>query len=674
MNLEEYRSDRERFLNDLNDIENLIKIGEVRNFLGIDDDILKNFTYKDLKKFVLDKINNLSDLEKRELLELKKIAMDKYLRSFVREDDIQRQGPFTGYISLDKQFLKYYKEDMLDKMTPHMNIYDYMIKDNKDSDDMAIYYFKNRISYKKLDKLIRKCASSLINMGVVEGDKVVLCLANTPEALILFYALSLIGAVPVFVHPLSSEIEIRNSINEVESKFIFVIDSSYDKVLNIVSDTSLSKIITVSPGDSMPSIMRGLFKFTKDYINLKNDKRQILFNDFMKFGNGEIYDGESKYSLDRLAVILYTGGTTGPSKGVKLTDDNFNSMVSQFLTSIDKFQRGDHLLAIMPCFHGFGLCSSMHLPLSKGVSINMIPKLQKNKIVSYFKSNKVSCVIGVPTLFEAIISTVSNELSSSDIKKYFSSVKMFVVGGDVNSVRDKINDFCNRYGLDIEICDGYGLTEAVAGVTFSSNGYSKEGTVGIPMLKTNIKIVDPKSRDELPIGEVGEMAFSGPSIMRGYYNNFRDTSHSLDNGWLYTGDMGRIDEDYLTKFEQRKNDMIITSGYNVFPSKVSSVIMEHPLVRDCVVIGGYHPYKKEVPIAYVIFNYNISDEMMECAKAEIMSLCKKKLSGWEIPYDIFRVEYYPTTKMGKVDKGALQKEYFDSLSEVKSKTRKKGRY
>lgn len=676
MDLRKYEVNREESLNNLDDFSSMVEIESVRKFLGIDK-ILKDISKEEIESIVKNKISDLTEVQKRDLLELKKIELDKYLRSFVRRDSPQRQGPPTEYVSLDKGFLMYYSEEMLEKMTPYMSIYDYMMRDNKNSDDMAIYYFGKKITYKQFDELIDNCMKSLISMGVKEGDIVSLCLANMPETLALFYALNKIGAVANMLHPLSSEVEIRDSLNKTNSKFLFVIDSSYQKVLNIMDDimddVDLEQIVTISPVDSMPFVINKLFRLTKEYVKLDKDGKHVLFKDFIQMGRGLNIDIGNRYYPDRTAVILYTGGTTGPSKGVELTDDNFNSMVDQFLTSVNKFERGDHVLAVMPAFHGFGLCSSMHLPLSKGVSINMIPKLQKGKIVSYFKSNKVSCVIGVPTLFEAIINTVESKLTSKEIKKYFAPVKMFVIGGDVNSVREKIKAFCLKYDLDIEICDGYGLTEAVAGVTFSSNGYNKEDTIGIPMVKTNVKVVDPETREELPKGQVGELAFSGPSIMQGYYNNEEDTNKALADGWLYTGDMGSVDGDNLIRFEQRKNDMIITSGYNVYPNKVSSVIMEHSLVSDCVVIGGYHPYKKEVVVAYVVFSHEVTEDMREFVKEEILSLCKKNLSEWAIPYDILEIDCFPKTKMEKVDKKALKKKYLEYISKSSGKTRKKGK-
>lgn len=673
MDLRKYRIDREEFLNNLGDFSSLVEIESVRKYLGINNSILEEKSKEEIDKIIENKVNSLSEVDKINLLELKQIELDKYLRSFVRNDGLQRQGPLTGYISLDKPFLKSYSEEMLDHITPHMSIYDYMIKSNKNSNDMAIYYFGNRMTYKQFDKFIDECVKSLINIGVKESDIVTLCMANTPETLALFYALNKIGAIANMLHPLSSELEIRDSLNITDSKIIFTIDSSYQKLLNIVDDTKLEHIVTVSPANSMSLVIKNLFRFTKEYVKVNKDKRHISFKKFIQLGRKQEINIDNTYHPDRTSVILYTGGTTGPSKGVALTDDNFNSMVDQFLTSINKFERGDHVLAVMPVFHGFGLCSSMHLPLAKGVSINMIPKLQKDKIVGYFKSNNVSCVIGVPTLFEAIINTVETNLTDKEIKKYFASVKMFVVGGDVNSVRDKIKSFCLKYNLNIEICDGYGLTEAVAGVTFSSNGYNKENTIGIPMVKTNVKIVDPITREELPNKEVGEMAFSGPSIMKCYYNNEKSTNKVLDNNWLYTGDIGSIDDDNLIRFEQRKNDMIITSGYNVYPNKVRSVVMEHPLVKDCVVIGGYHSYKKEIPIAYIILERELSKEMIELIKEEILCLCRKKLSGWEIPYNIIDIDCFPKTKMEKVDKEKLKRMYLDYTSQFKVKTKTRRR-
>ena len=561
------------------------------------------------------------------------------------------QGPPTGYASIDKPWLKYYsKEQIINKM-PKMSIYDYMIKNNKNHlNDIAINYFDKKITYKEFNSMIEKCSRSFLKNNIKEGDIVTICMPNTPEAILAFYALNKIGAVANMIHPLSGQNEIKDFINEVDSKMILTIDASYNKIANIADETNLEKIVVVSPADSMPTTTKIAYNILNKNENLIVDNRMQLWKDFINSSkNYENREEYPKYYENRLAVILHTGGTTGNPKGVKLTDDNFNSMVEQFLSTASNFERNDKMLTIMPVFHGFGLCSSVHLPLSAGVTTILIPKLNAKRLDKLIKKNKPNHIIGVPTLFKGMIN--NKKLQKTDL----SFLKYVVSGGDLvkDSLENDINDFLKAHGSSAKLNKGYGLSEAVAGASFSSDDYNLIGAVGIPMVSTNIKIVEPGTEKELRQGEVGEICIKGPTVMQGYYKKEEETKSTIKNGWLHTGDLGYYDND-VYYFSQRKGNMIISSGVNVYPSNIEQVIENHDAVSACAVIGIYHPYKIQVPKAYIVLKdgYEYTDEL----RKEIDDLCKKNLNVYSVPYKYEFREKLPQTLLGKICRKELEEE------------------
>lgn len=596
---------------------------------------------------IKEEINELKEYREKlsKLSEEEEVKRNIYLKK-IQTGEIQ--GPPIGKLSLDKNWLKKYTDKELSIKIPHMKIYDYMMKDNLNHfNDKAIVYFGKSITYKKLDKKINAFARSLKQDGIKKGDIITVCMPNTPEAIIAFYAINKIGAIANMIHPLSGQQEIKNYLREVNSKMIITIDSSYNKITNIADETNLQKIVLVSPADSMPIWTKMAYKFSQRKNKLTHDIRAISWDNFIKNGSNYNKEIEEEYEKNRTAVILHTGGTTGIPKGVELTDDNFNSMVEQFLQTANNFERNDRMLTIMPVFHGFGLCSSVHLPLSAGVMINLIPKLNSKKLDKLITKYKPNHIIGVPTLFKGIIN--NKKLKKVDL----SFLKYVVSGGDLvkDSLENDINDFLKEHNSSAKLSKGYGLSEAVAGATFAYNGYNNPTSVGIPMVATNLKIVKSGTNIEVENGEIGEICLYGPTIMKGYYHNETETNSSIKNGWLHTGDLGYYENDSLY-FAQRKGNMIISSGVNVYPSNIEEVIEKHDSVSACAVIGIYHPYKIQVPKAYIVLKegYELTDEL----KKEIENLCKKNLNVYSVPYRYEFRDKLPQTLLGKINKKELE--------------------
>lgn len=599
--------------------------------------------------------NNMINVCEKTLSKEEKIKRNLHLKKLLSGEVL---GPLTNMPNIDKDWLKYYTEEQLKNISvPEETMYSYMKKGNLNYlYDIAINYFDKEISYKEFLKKIDDCAKSFKKNGIGEGDIVTICMPSTPETLISFYALNKIGAVANMVHPLSSENEIKYFVNRVKSKMIITIDATYEKVKNIVGETKLEKVVTVTPKDSMPFPLSALYSVSSQATKIKDTSQMTKWKDFIKEGKDIEEVKEVPYKKDRAAAILQTGGTTGTPKGVVLTNENFNSMVEQFKVNAENFKRGDNMLAVMPPFHGFGLCSSNHLPLSYGVTVNLIPKININEIDKLMKKYKINHIVAVPTLFKGMMMVINKKEKEGKLKNFdLSGLKYAVSGGALakNGFESNVDNFFHTHGTDTKLCKGYGLSEAVAGVTFATGDMKDENTVGIPMVDTSIKIVDPETKEILPNEEIGEICIQGPTVMKEYYDNLEETEATLIDGWLHTGDLGYMKEGQLY-FSERKGNMIISSGVNVYPNEIEQVIESHQAVSACAVIGIYHPYKEEVPKAYVVLKpeYEMSEEINE----EIQDLCKKNLNRYSIPASIEYRESLPQTLLGKISHIQLKKE------------------
>ena len=501
---------------------------------------------------------------------------------------------------------------------------------------------------------IDKVAVSFKTLNVKKGDVVTICLPNVPEALIAFYALNKIGAIANMVHPLSAEEEIKEAVLSTKSKYLIMLDSFYSKVKDSVGSMRLNNVIFVSPADSMGIFLKLGYKL----ININKYKKYPkngFFISWKKFVNKsrktriQIVD---KYGKDTPAVILHSGGTSGKPKNVVLQNRAFTMAVKQEGICLKNLNVGDKVLAIMPNFHGFGLSVCMHSPIALGFTSILIPQFDAKKFDILFKKNKPTVVVGVPTLFEALIS--NNNIKNLDL----SFLRYAICGGDIlpKSLEDKVNEYFENHNSPARITQGYGMTEALAAVCLSIDEKSKSGSIGIPMPGNYIKIIDPATRKTNPYNEVGEICINTKGLMMGYLNNESETNDALqihDDGhvWLHSGDLGYMDEDGFIFCKGRLKRMIITSGYNVYPSHIEEVIESHPAVLQCTVVGVPHKYKQEVPKAFIVLKEGFHGLFV---KSEIKEYCKKNLAKYMMPYEFVYRKQLPKTKIGKVDFRKLQ--------------------
>lgn len=564
---------------------------------------------------------------------------------------------------------KYYSKKDRQVEIPDISLYK-IIKEQAlmNPNNVAIDYFGKKITYKNFIKEIDKAARSFRCYGIRPGDVVTICMPNMPEGVISFYALNKIGAIANMIHPLSAEEEIKNYLNEADSVMLVAVDICYEKIERILSETKVYKVILVSANDSMPKALSLGYTLTKG-LKIRKPKSMEVYTywkDFIKKSELYNYEYEVKSKKDITSVILHSGGTTGIPKGIVLTNGNLNALALQVKIVFKDIIPGDKILAIMPIFHGFGLGVSVHSGFVLGAEVVLVPQFSAKTFDNLVKRNKPQVIVGVPTLFEALLN--NKGFNGMDM----SYVKHFVSGGDslTEKQNDSINEFLRNHGCNINVEQGYGMTESVAATALAFGKANKPCTIGIPFPGNYFKIVAKGTQEEVKFGEVGEICVCGPTVMQGYYNNEKETNlvlqiHKDGNIWLHTGDIGSMDEDGVITYVQRLKRMIISSGYNVYPQQIEQVIETHPEVLKCTVVAMPHKYKVQVAKAYIVLKEGISPS--GSLKKEIKELCEKNLSKFSIPYDYEYRKSLPKTLIGKVDYKQLEREAIEKSIEMEEK-------
>ena len=553
---------------------------------------------------------------------------------------------------------KYYKKDERDIEVPNVSLYEHLKEKNKDNmDSVAINYFNKKMTFRYFFGEINLCAKALRSQGIRPGDVVTICMANTPEAVISFYAVNKIGAIANMIHPLSAEEEIKNSLITTNSVMLIAINLSYKKIKEIVDETNVYKTIIVSPGDSMPVLLKVGYYITQGRkVEVpKKSESNMYWNDFMARGKSFTEKVLAKTTKDQPAVILHSGGTSGTPKNIVLTNGNINAVAKQAEIVFYDINNTDRALAVLPLFHCFGLVVCVHGPMCLGASTILVPQFDAKRFDKLITKYRPTFIPGVPTLFEALLT--NKHMDNVDL----SYVKYVISGGDSLSVakNEVVNKFLKSHNCQRNIIQGYGMTETTGPVTFGSMGSDVLGSVGIPLPGNEVKIESVETREEVPFGEVGEICISGPTVMPGYLDNEKETNDILEKDnkgkiWVHTGDLGYMREDGVIFFTSRLKRMLIVSGYNVYPSHIEEVIMEHEAVLNCGVIGIPHPYKVQVPKAYIVLNNGI--KVTNKIKNDIKEYCEKNLAKYMLPKEYVFRESLPKTMIGKVDYRELEKE------------------
>ncbi len=561
--------------------------------------------------------------------------------------------------SKNSPWLKFYQEENIPTHIdfPDCSMVDMVMQSaEKWPDNTAYTYYGHKVTYKNFVKKIEKTARALKNYGVKEGDRVTICMPNTPEGITMVYAVNMVGAVCNMVHPLSSEKELEYYIKVAESKYVLVIDAVFDKVYRLRDTAQLERIIVVRPSDGLGILKKRLYNtlHIKKVRLPSNDNRVVLWEDFI--ANSYFYQGnyhEERSGKDP-AVIMYSGGTTGAPKAVLLSNRNINAESTCDAVMIRQVVPGATVLSILPIFHCFGLGICIHTPLCKGMGCILIPAFSHKQFAEIIKKNNPNFIVGVPTLFEALTNT---KLRRDDLE----SVTAVICGGDSldHNLRDKVNDFLKNHGSDAKIRVGYGLTEGSGAVCLSPEHIFADGIIGVPLPETGFKIVKNNTFKEQPIGEEGEICISGPLVMAGYIGDDSETAQALrrhDDGktWLHTGDLGYVGEDGLVYFAQRLKRIIVSSGYNIYPTHLESIINSHEAVLTSIVIGIDHHYKGQVPKAFIVLKsgYRPGKRL----EREIRELLERNVPIYALPAAYEFRDKLPQTKVGKVAFTELEKE------------------
>ena len=535
-------------------------------------------------------------------------------------------------------------------------------QENPDLD--AYIFFGKKTNYGRMMDDINQCAKGLKAIGVKKGDRVTVALPNCPQGVTIFYAINMVGAVASMIHPLSSEKEIEFFINDSKSVMAITLDQFYGKFDAIRKNVCIRNLVITSIKDVVSLPVKIGYNLTegRKHDKVPKDADIILWKDLM--GRGRTYVGEYRDENDAgdASVILYSGGTTGLNKGILLSSYNFNALAMQTAGVNPNYKVGDRMLTVMPIFHGFGLGISVHTVLVHGGCCILVPRFTPQSYAKLMMKYKCNYIAGVPALFEALIRMPKMEnVDLSFLKGMFS-------GGDSLSIelKKKVDNYLYEHNSSIQVREGYGTTECVTASCLTPIHTAVEGSIGLPMPDMFYKIVEPGTENELPYGETGEICLAGPTVMLGYLDQPEETANTLRTHadgmtWVHTGDLGSMDDRGFVYFKQRLKRMIITNGYNVYPSQLENAFDAHEKVHMSCIIGVPDPIKKQKVKAFIMLKPDIkpSDDV----KSELMEYAKKNISKYALPYDIEFREDLPKTLVGKVAYRKLEEEELSKLEE-----------
>ncbi len=537
-----------------------------------------------------------------------------------------------------------------------------LVKKNaaKYPDEVAYEFMGKKTTYREFLGKVELTAKALTSIGIREGDAVTICMPNCPQAIDTFYAVNRIGAIANMIHPLSAESEITFYLNISNSKVILTLDQFYEKIVAAREGCDHTVIILMAQvSDELPKYLELPYKIKNfgKYSNLPNQAYSLTWKEFLHYGSKfPLPLPKIEFKVDRTAVILYSGGTTGTTKGIMLSDLNFNACALQSSVAMEvPYEKGQKILAVMPLFHGFGLGIGIHTCLVKGICCDLIPQFTVKTYAQMLVKKKPNFIAGVPTLYEALLRTKGLELAN------LSFLKGMYSGGDSLSVelKTKVDKFLKDHGAKIQVREGYGTTECVTASCLTPSNDYRPGSIGLPYPDTTYIICEPGTTKQVPVGEEGEICLNGPSVMLGYLKNEEETRQTIqkhEDGryYLHTGDLGAMDADGFVYFKQRIKRMIISSGYNVYPSQIENVIDANPKVLYSCVIGVKDAYKMQKVKAFVVLKPNVVPD--DSVKEEILTYCRKHIAKYAMPYDIEFRDELPKTLVGKVAYRVLEEE------------------
>lgn len=486
----------------------------------------------------------------------------------------------------------------------------------------AIIFPGEEITFADLAKRVNTMTAGLHNLGIQKGDRVAIMIPNCPQAVISYYAILQLGAIVVQTNPMYVERELEFQLQDSEASAIIVFEQLYPKVEKVRNATSLKKVIVTS----IPQLGTFSGELAGDVLRYENVLAQE-HGDFPGVNPG----------MDDVAILQYTGGTTGLSKGVMLTHRNLVANVYQVREWYGKrFTVGqERVLNVLPLFHVYAMTTAMNLGVCFAATIIMVPRFEAETVLEIIDKHKPTLFPGAPTVFIGL-------LNHPKARNYDLTSMWCCISGSAPLPVEVHKQWEELTGS--RLCEGYGLSEA-APVTHCNptSGRRKYGSIGLPKPDTLAKILDAETGEDLPFGEVGELVVKGPQVMKGYWKRPEETARVLKDGWLYTGDLAKMDEEGFFYIVDRKKDMIIAGGFNIYPREIEDVLYQNPKVKEVIVVGIPDPYRGETVKAFVVLK-----EGQQATEEELIEYCARNLARYKVPRFVeFRNEL-PKTAVGKL--------------------------
>ncbi len=558
----------------------------------------------------------------------------------------------------EKVWLKHYPEQIPHTLTyEEIPIQEFLTRSAKNyPDNVAIHFMGKEMKYAELYESALKFANYLQTLGIQKGDRVAIMLPNCPQGVIAFYGILYAGGIVVQTNPLYTEREAQYQLKDAGAKVIITLDILYPRISKIMKETDLENLIITGIKDYLPFPKNMVYPFIqkKQYgfsVKVEHRGSNHLFTEVMKVAKAEKEDVAIDFEND-LAMLQYTGGTTGFPKGVMLTHKNLVTNVTMCKTWLFECEDGkERVLGILPFFHVYGMTTVLVLSIMQANTMILLPKFDVETALKTIDKQKPTLFPGAPTIYIGI-------LSSPNLGKYdLSSVNACISGSAALPVeiQEKFEQVTGG-----RLVEGYGLTET-SPVTHANLVYTDKrvkGSIGIPWPDTDSAIFQMDSTEPLPVGEVGEIAVRGPQVMKGYWNRPEETEMVIRDGWFLTGDLGYMDEDGYFYIVDRKKDMIIAGGFNIYPREIEEILYEHEAIQECVVAGIPDPYRGETVKAYIVVKdgHNVTEE-------ELNEYCRTKLAAFKVPRFYEFREELPKTAVGKILRRTLIEEEKEKLKQ-----------
>ncbi len=516
----------------------------------------------------------------------------------------------------------------------------------------AIIYYGTTLSYAQLSSLANRFAVGLQRLGIKKGDRVAIALPNIPQYPIAFYGALKAGAIVVPTNPLYTPREMQHQLADSGARIMVMLDDFYPVVRAVRSNTALEHVILTSPADYLPPVLRRLYPLSRRGAKypeprlvekeIHEDRTLHFMSDMLRshtrFGI-ELFNLPVPTSSSDLAVLQYTGGTTGLSKGAMLTHRNLlaNAMQTRYWTPKAR-EAGEIVLCVAPFFHSYGMTVGMNLAIFAAATMVLLPRFKAKDVVKAIRRYRPTLFPGVPTMYQAIMREAGKHTEQ------LRSIKYCISGAAPLPAKVQQDFEAITHGRLVE---GYGLSEA-SPVTHCNplDGNSRQGSIGLPLPGIDAAIIDQKSGQLLPPGQIGEIVVKGPNIMQGYWNRKEETEAAFFNGWMRTGDLGKMDEDGYFYIVERAKDLIIASGFNVFPREVEEVLFQHPFVQEAAVAGVPDEYRGETVAAFIVLKPGVPAS--EETKQSIIDYCKQHLAAYKVPKIVEFRESLPKSIIGKV--------------------------